>query len=760
MMRGSSKLALLVVLVVCGGTLISAASDNETIPEEHEETFEELEKKIKTSMGNLVKMALPHLMRGSSDAKVSGPCSASIIKLIGGLRQIREWAMRFVDATGKIPPGVLEGTSLSMGDFDECLDISVGKKDEIPVPEDQAIFRGQYCLLEFHRPEAINKAIEDYENGNKDTPIAKTKTFLNLFVRYKHLTNSTMKVGLCIPSKCSQDDVQSIMNSESLKQYIGKVSVSYCEKKNESHTGTEQIVLMCVFGFILCCLFLGTIADAFLRLRKDSQDLISEKSNFIRIIIQKTSLYGNAINVLSTKRKSNGLECLHGLRTIIVMLIIYSHTYGYLHILHFQKYSKAANFLRFFDSFTFSGIGNGSVALDSLIFVSAVTITYQRWRFASKENKVNLGIFKLLLHRFLRMSAAQIVAISFFLLLPAFGSGPIWTAYMTPILNNCRQRWWLNLLYISNFWEHTDVCLYHSWILSLIMQLTILGAFSIWILKKSRRFGLFFIILLIISGIIFVAIMTVIHNLPGSLAFYMMDKRTFPIAWRDVFTKPFDHVGPFCIGLLTGYFLAVKRDRLEISRVASVILWCSSIVCTTSVMFGLYSYRNGQKMETPLATFYAIMHRNVWCIGIAWMVIACTTHHGGPISRVLKSKPFIPLDRLCYMAYLIHLPIMHYRSASIRERWYMGHLEILFMATSYIVMSFIISFILTVIFAEPYFAIEKHIFSYFCAKDKVNFQSKTDLKEVPIPSIITEPKATTTQNGCINLGYSQKNDLF
>ncbi|GBM00701.1 Nose resistant to fluoxetine protein 6 [Araneus ventricosus] len=760
MMIRRSKLALLVLLAVCGGTLISAASDNETVPEEHEETFEELEKKIKTSMGNLVKMALPHLMRGSADAKVSGPCSASIIKLIGGLRQIREWAMRFVDATGKIPPGVLEGTSLSMGDFDECLDISVGKRDEIPVPEDQAIFRGQYCLLEFHRPEAINKAIEDYENGNKDAAIAKTKTFLNLFVRYKHLTNSTMKFGLCIPSKCSQDDVQSMMNSESLRQYLGKVSVSYCERKNESHLGTEQIILMCVFGSILFCLILCTVADAFLRLARHSEDLKPEKLNYIHLIIQKTSLYGNAINVLSTKRTSDGLQCLCGLRTIIVMLIIYSHTYGYLHILHFQKYSKAANFIRFFDSFTFSGIGNGSVALDSLIFVSAVTITYQRWRFASKESKIKLGVFKLLLHRFLRMSAAQIVAICFFLLLPAFGSGPFWTAYMTPILNNCRQRWWLNLLYISNFWEHTDVCLYHSWILSLIMQLTILGALTIWILKKSKRFGIFFIVLLILSGIIFVAIMTVIHELPGSLAFYMMDKRTFPIAWRDVFTKPFDHMGPFCIGLLTGYFLAVKRDRLEISRTASVILWCSSIVCTTAVMFGLYSYRHGQKMETPLATFYAIMHRNVWCLGIAWMVIACTTHHGGPISRVLKSKPFIPLDRLCYMAYLIHLPIMHYRSASIRERWYMGHLEILFTATSYVVVSFIISFILNILFGEPYYAMEKHIFSYFSAKDKVNFQSKPDLKEVPIPVIITEPKTTATSSGCVNLGYSQKRDLF
>ncbi|GFQ89004.1 nose resistant to fluoxetine protein 6 [Trichonephila clavata] len=441
-------------------------------------------------------------------------------------------------------------------------------------------------------------------------------------------------------------------------------------------------------------------------------------------------------------------------------MIIYSHTYGYIHKLHFQKYTKAANFIKFFDSFTFSGVGNGSVTLDSIVFVAAVTIAYNRWRFVPEGCKVNLDIIKLLIGRYFRLSAAQLLCISLFLLFPLVGSGPFWNAYMSPILQNCHQRWWLNILFISNFWDSEDLCLYHTWILSLLMQLTIIGAIAMGILKRSMRFGIFFMILLILSGVIFVSIMTVLNNLPGGLAFYMLDKRTFPIAWNNVFTKPLDHVGPFCIGLLTGYFLALKKDRLKISRIASVILWCSSIVCTTSVMFGLYSYRHGQKIGTPLATFYALMHRNVWCIGIGWMVIACTTHHGGPISRVLKSKTFVPLDRLCSLAYLIHLPIMHYHSATIRSRFFMGHLEILFMAISYISLAFITSFFLNIMFVEPYYAIEKYVASFFRAKNKVDFQSKTDLNEISIPDGIISPKIAAISNGCVNLGYSKSLESF
>ncbi|GIY09310.1 nose resistant to fluoxetine protein 6 [Caerostris extrusa] len=772
MARISAWVSISLLLVVFGGLAVLASVDNSTIEndaEEHVETFEELEKRLKSNVGSLVRRVLPVLMKGSSDAQVSGQCSASIIKVIGGLRQLKEWAMRLIDATGKLPPGILEGTSLSMGDFDECLDIKVGKRDEIPEKHTRRLFfSGKYCLLEFHRPETINRAIADFESGNLDTPIAKTKTFLNLFVRYKHLTNATMKLGVCVPSKCSRDDIENVVNSESLREHIGNVHVAYCQAKNERETSTEQTIFsvsnQVIFGFIVSFLLLTTAADAFLRLRNDGEDLKPERQSSIRLMIQKTSLYGNAMKVLSTKRTSESLQCLSGLRTLIIMMIIYSHTYGYLHKLHFQKYSKAANFLRFFESFTF---------LES-VMDPGITITYNRWRFVSKENKVKLNIFRMLLSRYFRMSAAQILAISVFLLFPLIGTGPIWTAYMTPELTNCRKRWWINLLYIGNFYEPKDVCLYHT----------------------SRRCGIFFIILLILSGVFFVGIMTVIHELPGSLAFYMLDKRTFPIAWTDVFIKPLDHIGPFCVGLLTGYYLAMKKEKLDISRImvypvsllipiykspfckqtfskfnfrvkinqilcrSSIFLWCSSIACTTAVMFGLYSYRHGDVMETPLATFYAIMHRNVWCSGIAWIVIACTTHHGGPVSRVLKCRFFVTTDRLCYMAYLIHLPVMHFRSASIRERWYLGHLETFFMATSYIVIAFMASLFLNIIFVEPYYVIEKHVATFFRPNDKVIFETKTQLNEISIPDGSANNKSTTVSNGVVHTEHAKTSDVI
>ncbi|KFM67369.1 Nose resistant to fluoxetine protein 6, partial [Stegodyphus mimosarum] len=622
------------------------------------------------------------------------------------------------------------------------------------------MFRGQYCLLESHRPEGIQKAIDDFQHGNKESPIAKTKTFLNMFVRYKHLTNSTFKLGVCVPSKCSVEDLESILGTESM-QFAGKITVSYCKQKGQEETSVEQIVLLCLLGLVLAVMIIGTVVDIVMRLRHDDNQskAAPDHKNYYIQMIRNASLYTNSLEVLSTKKVHEPIKCLCGIRTITVMLTIYSHTYGHLHLLHFQKFSKAANFLKFFDSFTFSGIANGSVGMDTVAFVAGITITYTRWRYLTEKSKVNLNIWKLLLHRYCRMSAAQLLTICIFLTFPVFGSGPFWEAYMNPMLKNCRERWWLNILYINNFFQSVDVCLYHTWILAVIMQLTVLSVVIIWILKKSARYGIFCMFAIILAGIIGVAVITVINELPGSMAFFMLDFRTAPITWRDVYTLPYDHMGPFCIGLLAGYFLALKKDQLEINRTTSVILWCSSIACNSAVMFGLYSYRHGDKMDLSLSAFYAVMHRNVWALGIGWLIFACATKHGGVVTRVLESRIFLPLDRLCYMAFLLHIPIMFYHSGILRERWFMGHTELLFMAIGYIVISFFLSFLLHIIFVQPYYAIEEKIWSCFQPSDKVTFESNTNLRTVGTIQVIGSSTDTpTAKNECINLAYSKTLD--
>jgi hypothetical protein len=49
-----------------------------------------------------------------------------------------------VDATGKIPAGILEGNIMNLGSMDECLDARAD--------EDNETFTGKYCLVNFKIP--------------------------------------------------------------------------------------------------------------------------------------------------------------------------------------------------------------------------------------------------------------------------------------------------------------------------------------------------------------------------------------------------------------------------------------------------------------------------------------------------------------------------------------------------------------------------------------------------------------------------------
>lgn len=55
-----------------------------------------------------------------------------------------------IDATGKIPSGILEGTVMDFGSYDECLKIRVN--DPSKYSNGKELFRGQFCMVGYHSP--------------------------------------------------------------------------------------------------------------------------------------------------------------------------------------------------------------------------------------------------------------------------------------------------------------------------------------------------------------------------------------------------------------------------------------------------------------------------------------------------------------------------------------------------------------------------------------------------------------------------------
>ncbi|KFM61611.1 hypothetical protein X975_19597, partial [Stegodyphus mimosarum] len=238
-------------------------------PEENGElkTFDEVETKMKGLIEDVIKKVLPYVIRSSADIRLSGRCMASIFKLVLGMQKLQEWAIKMVDATGKPPSGVFQGTSMSLGDFDECVDVTVGRRNKSTLVLEEEFFHGKYCTVECKLPKGITDAIDEYENApamnRSRTKIAKSKTFLNMLLKYgQYLKIAAFRFGVCIPSTCDVEDLSSIVATIA-KQLGFPLKVLHCQEKKKLEFTLEQTIIITVLTSIVLVVLFSTAAEIY-----------------------------------------------------------------------------------------------------------------------------------------------------------------------------------------------------------------------------------------------------------------------------------------------------------------------------------------------------------------------------------------------------------------------------------------------------------------------------------------------------------------
>jgi len=185
----------------------------ETISEEEvAKKWTDMEKGLKNGIRSLLRTIFPQVVSMSSDAKVSGNCSAGMLKWIISLRHLKGWAIKMFDAMGKPGAGMLEGSLTMFGNHRQCLDIRAPDdeddfEDDVSIdeatgkPKFKEFFRGQYCMLElkpwlpekprFYGLEGGRSAIKALERDpNDDTVSATVKDIKGMILTF-HTTLET-----------------------------------------------------------------------------------------------------------------------------------------------------------------------------------------------------------------------------------------------------------------------------------------------------------------------------------------------------------------------------------------------------------------------------------------------------------------------------------------------------------------------------------------------------------------------------------------
>ncbi|KAL3870700.1 hypothetical protein ACJMK2_038744 [Sinanodonta woodiana] len=633
---------------------------------------------------------------------LSTKCQNDVQILLGDISKGEGWALKFLDAIGKPPSGILDGHTIWLGSYDECVDANV--------LNNATQFRGQYCLAD----------------------ISMTGILPSLPGMPPKIT-----VGLCVPDTCQ-------LSSLGLPVL--------CEKKQSFLQDQSAVIITAVVSVLGAIILLATMYDVirqhvtknsklsqvtemdvvaqthehmngFTNPSSNSETLDKTSSNKYDMkpeqcekrepgnvgkLLLSFSIYTNGRKLLSTQQTSDSLTAVNGIRFLSMSWVILGHTLAFA----FYYQANVGPFIqKSYKEWTFMAIANATVSVDTFFALSGLLVAYLSLREMQKAGGIKkFNWIMYYFHRFWRLTPPYMLFLFFYsILYPYIGNGPYWFASSTRDWDMCKESWWTNLLYVNNLVKTDKMCMGWSWYLANDMQFYILSPLILIPFFMSPVFG-------VIMSLVFLIITTVV---PGVLAVQKHYVAMFPdvtgnpamVDYFDkVYIKPYCRMGPYVVGLITGYVLYRTKRQINMPKVLNLLGWIVAASINIAVLYGLYNPDNKHVLNEPESVAYTALYRTGWAVGVCWVVFACATGNGGPVNTLLSWSPFVPLSRLTYCAYLVHPVIIIYIYNVRRTTVYIAYPEMVCFFLGYLVIAYLVAFVISLAFESPMMGLEKVLF--------------------------------------------------
>ncbi|XP_064457672.1 nose resistant to fluoxetine protein 6-like [Ornithodoros turicata] len=643
-------------------------NDNDTASSEESDLTEDklveqwkgMEQLIQRTLDAGLRIILPQMLKMNSELDLSPDCSAAFFTVMRKMRQMDNEVLRMFDSSGKLAPGMLDGSLADFGNMDECLSVSVGKGRP-------GGFQGQYCMVRSrpYMPPKPRIVTRDFRPVNAS--LFPENSMMQQLLKDAGTFYSTLaRTGLCMPSACTQEDVEKIVKSLYKSVYFN-AQLSYCTiKKDKVDITGEDIAAMSVLG-VLCfpVLAVTTLHLIFFVagfLRGKPIDAASKLGRFFKL-----SAYETARKVLIVQEPkdedSRNLQVFHGLRAFSILWVVWVHHYAYNDVCVYSGARVAKDVAQQFKTQPFN---NAWLAVDTFFFISGFFMTYV---IAKQKGALRFGkvIFFIVL-RWWRLIPMTCVGICLLILIRHFGDGPLWIELINNEIQKCRNNWWLMMLNAQNFLPHDELCLVPYWYIAVDTQLYLIFLGLVLLLFRHPSLATTIMVALVAAGVFGVGWQTFVNDYQPTALFVAGDLPFTKEILSKIYFAPYAHFGPFCLGIAVAYMYA-KHGKVSIGKAVQVLAWTCAICGNGIILFCTMQWGSGDYVpSTWISVLYASLHRTGWGLGIAWIVFACITGHGGIVNSMLSWKSLVPVSRLSYVIYLLHVPFVWHRLWTIRER--------------------------------------------------------------------------------------------
>lgn len=496
-------------------------------------SWQKMNKKLKKGISQLIGSVIPWALNMSQEAKISSNCSGAVLKWVLSMNQLKSWAMRMLDASGKPIAGLLEGSLTMFGNYRECVKIRAPDDDEIEFAgEFKEYFRGKYCIIQakpwlpqkdrFYNLNAKLKTLQEEGEGGEETAWYEKTVFEELSEWLLAFNYVNMRVDLCVPSLCSREDLQKVVNFM-LAGIDMKARVLRCELEPsdgssqsiiESSSSSQEFAstvgqdssaaalplqqqVKSRHGRLLGWLILPVVAISVVVIasalslaaprvgstaENGDEGAISGKPSKLRHTIHSLSLkrsISSHLNVDYDQLADDKPLALYGIRFLLVMWVLFVESAINL---KFEYLRELLLLKELIFIWPMQFIINSSLQFDSLILLTAFTMAYKNCLNDSSGN--SRGLFKFVLDKYVRLMPSIMVLVALVVLLPLVYRGPVWNDYVLAQSSACQLNGWLNVAFLQNYLPYREICLPQTWLLSVELQLVILMAPIVYFLNK------------------------------------------------------------------------------------------------------------------------------------------------------------------------------------------------------------------------------------------------------------------------------------
>lgn len=652
----------------------------------------------RTTIADSLRRFLNNALTGSSSTRrkivesgISSTCSLGLIKLLKGIRNLEPWALRLIDASGKLPIGLLQGTTTEIGAYDECVETVV--QDEYGNEK----VRTQYC-------NAHIKFGNDTSLTNVVLPAMEmTHRWAEVGLRYQRDNNiEGIRIGICMLTDCTQEDLNLLVAA--FVKGKARITIKNCITDQVPPMDGTQAGITAFLAVLGTALLFGTIVDILLSRRKDSP---RNKSTAVKCLTSFSVLSNFKLLVAQEKNASTDtfrFRFLHGIRLFSIFWIVLGHSF----VIIGNVFSRLGNLLGAVEGVPYCIVTAAYLSVDTFFFLSGFLVAYAMIN--QEKQRILVGVIAVI-RRWIRAASPMFFVIMCLYLMPLIIHGPNTEAVFEDLYRHFGVHWWDLLLNITNLVPqlHPSV-LSHLWYLSCDFQLFVISVIVLQLLKGKVRAC---IITFLVLSVICCAVTAGQMDNPNHDPLVPPVSETFDETFKtltEVYILPTYHGACYFTGCII--LLVLKKCKpVKLSGVTEAGFWCLCIGCGLTGILTRHCWTVPTDYKgLPAKVAFAFFDRIVWSIFIAWIVFASATGRAGFLGRFLAWPGFVPLSRLSFGVYLTHMPFYFLMHHNARERIFYSYFTLLSQTISSFVWNLGLSLLLFLVCEAPTRGLETLVF--------------------------------------------------